>query len=256
MHKTVAAAVDTVRELKDRLPPDPGCEVVVAPPFTALHALAKELAGCPVKLAAQNVHAENQGAFTGEISAPMLSEVGCTHVIVGHSERRELFGEDDEDVNRKLKAVLGARLTPIVCLGETIEQREAGATIERITDQLNRGLRGLDEAEARRLVVAYEPVWAIGTGRTAGPDDAQQAHAALRAQVRERFGEAVASAMRILYGGSARPDNAAGLLAEADVDGLLVGGASLAAESLASIVEAAEPRSSVGSENDSNGAAG
>jgi triosephosphate isomerase len=215
---------------------------VVAPVFTALHAVADTLKGTRVSLCAQNLHWEEQGAFTGEVSAPMLRDVGCAWVLVGHSERRQLFGETDATVHKKLLAASKHGVRPIACLGETLAERESGVTYEVLRRQLDGMLGALDVDEARALlkdfVIAYEPVWAIGTGRTAKASDAQSAHAYLRDRVRDRFGE-VADTVRILYGGSVKADNAAELLAQPDVDGVLVGGASLDAVGFIRIIQAA-----------------
>jgi triosephosphate isomerase len=204
-----------------------------------LYAVREALGGSAVKLAAQNVYWEDQGAYTGEVSAPLLRDVGCAYCIVGHSERRQLFGETNETVHRRVHALLSQGLVPILCVGETLAQREASETLDVVLGQLSRGLDGVGKTEAASLVVAYEPVWAIGTGRTASPADAQEVHAAIRERLGALYDEATASAMRILYGGSVKPENAATLMAEKDLDGALVGGASLNAESFAAIVDAA-----------------
>jgi len=213
-------------------------QVAVAPPFTALATAAEALRGSRIALAAQDVHWEAQGAFTGEVSAPMLAEIGCRHVIVGHSERRQLFGETDEAVRKKAGAVLAAGMRPIVCVGETLAEREAGRTLEVVGRQVRGGLAGLPSAALAALTVAYEPVWAIGTGKTATTAQAQEVHAAIRAVLRELGGPA-ADQMRIQYGGSVKADNAAELMAQPDVDGALVGGASLKAQDFAQIVKGA-----------------
>jgi len=238
MHKTVAESVALVRELRDLVGGIDGVRVAVAPPFTAVHAVAQLLTGSRIEVAGQNAHWEAQGAFTGEISCGMLAEAGATCVIVGHSERRQYFGETDETVNRRTKAVLGAGLTPIVCVGETLEEREAGRTMDVVGRQVRDGLAGLGAPELERVVIAYEPVWAIGTGKTATTAQAQEVHAAIRAVLRELGGD-VAERMPIQYGGSVKPENAAELMGQPDVDGALVGGASLKADSFAAIVEAA-----------------
>jgi len=239
MHKTGAEARSLVREVRA------GAEalaatvdVAVAPPFTALFAAAAELQGSRIGLAAQNVHFEPQGAYTGEVSAPMLAEVGCRFVLVGHSERRQLFGETDESAGRKVKASLAAGLSPILCVGETLPEREAGRTLEVVSRQVRAGLAGLSPAEVGKTTLAYEPVWAIGTGRTATAAQAQEVHAAVRAILRELAG-AGADGIRIQYGGSVKPENAAELMAQPDVDGALVGGASLKAADFVQIVKGA-----------------
>jgi triosephosphate isomerase len=236
-HKSIEESVGLAREIKARLPASTGCDVLIAPVFTALSAVARELEGGSIQLGAQDVYWEDQGAFTGEVSAPMLKDAGCSHVIVGHSERRQLFGETDEAVNRKATAVLGHGMTPIICLGETLEERKAGKTLTLIVSQLNAALEGMKAEQVERVVIAYEPIWAIGTGVTAEPQDAQQAQSRLREEIAARFGPALASGTRILYGGSVKPDNAATLMAQPDVDGALVGGASLSAESFVGTVK-------------------
>ena len=234
MHKTVAEARAFGAALRAAdLPGD--VEVAVAPPFTALAALGETLRGGPVALAAQNVHPREGGAFTGEIAVGMLAELGCGYAIVGHSERRALFGESDAFVAEKVEALQTAGLRPILCIGETLEQREAGATLDVLRAQLEGSLARADDAAAAELVIAYEPVWAIGTGRTATPDVAQDAHAFVRERLRERFG-AAAEAIRVLYGGSVKPDNAPELMSQPDIDGGLVGGASLDPDSFCAII--------------------
>lgn len=215
-----------------------GPEVVVCPPFTALAAAAVIVVGSPVALGAQNCHWEEKGAFTGEVSAAMLAELGVSWVVVGHSERRQYFGESDETAVSRAVAAQRARLGAIFCVGETLAQRQAGETLAVLARQ-TRELGLLDPA---RLAIAYEPVWAIGTGHTATPAQAQEAHAFLRERAREHFGEGAAQRLRILYGGSVKPDNAAELLAEEDVDGALVGGASLDVEGFSAIIQAAAGR--------------
>jgi triosephosphate isomerase len=211
-------------------------DVVVAPPFTALPAVGQALAGTAVALAGQNLYWEREGAYTGEVSPLMLRDVGCTHVILGHSERRQLFAESDEGVARKTAAALTNGLVPIVCVGETLEERESGRTLEVLERQGERALRVLSPDQVAGLIVAYEPVWAIGTGRTATPAEAQEAHAFLRKRLAASHGEPVALATRILYGGSVKPDNIGPLMAQPDIDGALVGGASLSAASFLKIV--------------------
>jgi len=245
MHKLVAEAVAFARALGS-LASVRGVEAAVAPPFTALAALQNALAGTGVALAAQNAHFEKQGAFTGEISVAMLAELGVRYVILGHSERRQLFGESDELIAKKVRAVQAAGLRPILCVGELLAEREAGRTFDVLARQLAGSLAGADSAKATELVVAYEPVWAIGTGRTATPEIAQEAHAFVRARLADRFGGAEASRIRIQYGGSVKPDNAAELLAQPDIDGALVGGASLDPESFSAIIRSRERSAEVG----------
>ncbi len=212
------------------------CQVVMAPPFTALSAVAEEIRGSRIILAAQNVYWESKGAFTGEISIPMLEDVGCGMVIVGHSERRQLFGETDQTVNRRVNALLKSSLQPIVCIGETLAEREAGAYSEVITRQLSESLDSLTAQDLMRIILAYEPVWAIGTGRTASPEIAQEVHSTIRGWLSQKFGSEAAQRVRILYGGSVKPDNISDLMKEPDIDGALVGGACLEAESFLRII--------------------
>jgi triosephosphate isomerase len=212
-------------------------EIVVCPPYVDLHAALESAQGSEVAIGAQDLYWRNEGAFTGEISPPMLVAAGCTHVIIGHSERRQYFGETDDTVNRKLKAALEHGLTPICCVGEVLKEREAGLTEEVLARQCSRALHTVDADEARRLVIAYEPVWAIGTGKTATPEMAREAHAIIRAEAAKALGGEFARALRILYGGSVKPENAKALLSEEEIDGALVGGASLDAKSFAAIVK-------------------
>lgn len=238
MHRGVDDSVALARAVLHRLDRNTSVEVLIAPVFTALYPVHEALGeNARVKLGAQDVFWEDEGAFTGEVSAPLLKDVGCEYVIVGHSERRQHFGETDDMVRRKVGAVLSHGLSVIVCVGETLEEREAGRTEAVVLNQLDVAVRGLNTLA--RMVIAYEPVWAIGTGRTAKPDDAQAVHAAIRQRLASRFGEAEAQAIRILYGGSVKPGNAAELLAQPDIDGALVGGASLDADSFLAIIEAA-----------------
>ena len=236
MHKTVDEALAYARAFRPLVAGAHDVEVVLAPPFTALHALAGALAGSGVGVAGQDLHAEPQGAFTGEISAGMLRDAGAGYVIIGHSERRHLFGETDAEVGAKVRAAVAARLVPIVCVGETLAEREANRTFEVLDRQLQAGLAGLAAAAAESLVVAYEPVWAIGTGRNATPEQAQAAHAHIRGRLGGVLGESSARTRRILYGGSVKPGNVAALAAQPDVDGALVGGAGLDPGSFAEIV--------------------
>jgi triosephosphate isomerase len=239
MHKSAAEARRFASELLPRIRGIAQVEVAIAPPFTALAALAGSLGGSGVALAAQNVHPQAQGAFTGEISIPMLAELGCRYCIVGHSERRALFGESDAFIADKVAALLAAGLRPILCIGETLEQRESGRTHETLRRQLSGSLARIETGAPGELVIAYEPVWAIGTGRTATPELAQEAHGFVRAWLRDRFG-AAADSLRILYGGSMKPDNARALLDQPDVDGGLVGGASLDPADFSAIIRSRE----------------
>jgi triosephosphate isomerase len=236
MHKTAAEAVALVRELRQRL--NTQVQVGIAPPFTALAPVKAALQGSPIELFAQNCHHEKQGAFTGEVSAPMLAELGCDGVILGHSERRQLFGETDEGVNKKLKAALEAQLHPIVCVGETLAEREANRTWEVVSRQLRGALAGISAEQIGKLTLAYEPVWAIGTGKVATTAQAQEVHGQIRGLLRELASAQAAESARIQYGGSVKPDNAAELLAQPDIDGALVGGASLKADDFARIIAA------------------
>jgi triosephosphate isomerase len=212
------------------------CDIVVAPPFTAICAAVEATHGSKVAVGGQDLHWQAEGAFTGEVSGKMLAESGCTYVIVGHSERRQFFGETDESVHQKTKAALDAKLTPIVCVGELLAEREGNQTEAVLKRQFEGGLGALTPAEFSRILVAYEPVWAIGTGRTATPEIAAEAHRFLRGLAAARFTNEQASALRILYGGSVKPDNIKGLMAQAEIDGALVGGASLDPKSFAAIV--------------------
>jgi triosephosphate isomerase len=212
-------------------------EIVVCPPFVDLHAGIEAAKGSNVAIGAQNLHWEKEGAFTGEISAVMLTAIQVTHVIIGHSERRQYFNETDDTVNRKLETALENGLTPIVCVGEVLEEREAGLTEDVLRRQCVRAFNGISAKKAAKLVVAYEPVWAIGTGKTATPQMASDAHAVIRHEVEKSFGEDFAAKLRILYGGSVKPDNASALMSESEIDGALVGGASLDSASFAKIVQ-------------------
>jgi len=235
MHKTTAEAVALVEALKASIASIQDVDIGVAPPFTALMAVAEALRGSAIFVAAQNMHWEPQGAFTGEISAAMLTEVGCTRVIIGHSERRQYFAETDATVNRKLKAALNVQLDPILCIGETLEQREGNATFGVLEQQLRQGLADIPATGMQRLVMAYEPIWAIGTGKTASPAQAQEVHAFIRGLLGDLIGKALADEVRIQYGGSVNAGNVQTLMTQPDVDGALVGGASLEASAFAQI---------------------
>jgi len=235
MYKTASAGAALAREIAAGLRPG-SPEVIVFPPATALHAVAEAVKGTPVRVGGQNMHFAREGAFTGEVSALMLKDAGCTHVLLGHSERRHVFGEDDEMIAKKTRAAADAGLIPVVCVGETLPEREGRRTLEVVERQLERALRQMSADEAGRLAVAYEPVWAIGTGQVATPEQAQEVHAFIRKRLAVSHGDPVAGATRILYGGSVKPDNIAGLMALPDVDGVLVGGASLDAGPFLKIV--------------------
>ena len=238
MYKTVPEALTLVQGLRAGLAARPAeADLMVAPPFTALSSVAAALAGSQVALGAQDLFWEKEGAFTGEVSPAMLRDVGCSHVIIGHSERRQHFGETDETVARKARAALDNGLVPVVCIGELLAERDAGRTLEVVERQLERALRSLTPEEVgQRVAVAYEPVWAIGTGRAATPDQAQEVHAFIRRRIAVSHGDEVAAAARILYGGSVKPDNAGSLMNQPDIDGALVGGACLVADSFLKIV--------------------
>ena len=238
MHKTAAEAVRFVEAVKPHVEGGADREVIIAPPFPALSGAVEAARGTCIRVSAQNLHWEPKGAYTGEVSADMLTAIGCTHVIIGHSERRQYFGETDGSVHLKILAALDAGLTPIVCVGETLEQREAGNTEAVLQEQFAGGIAALEPEQFGRLILAYEPVWAIGTGRTATPAIAEEAHATIRSLAAGRFGDAVAQAVRILYGGSVKPGNFAGLLERDGIDGGLVGGASLDPESFVALIRA------------------
>ncbi len=230
--------IGLVQELLPLLTDEAKCDVVICPPYLTLSDAGKALQGSQIELGAQNVHWAESGAFTGEIGPSMLLTIGCRWVILGHSERRQLFGETDEGVNQRLSASLAAGLKPIVCIGETLEERDAGRVEDVVLGQLDRSLAGLTSQQATATTVAYEPVWAIGTGRTATPEQAEEVHAMIRNRLTATFGEDTAQQMRVQYGGSVKPDNAAELFGQENIDGGLIGGASLDAESFAAIVHA------------------
>ena len=237
MYKTVAEAVAMVQDLRPRVATVTGVRVVVCPPYLALKAVADALAGSPIAVGGQNCYWESAGAFTGEVSAEMLKEAGATYVIIGHSERRQFFGETNATVNKKLKKALQTGLTPIVCVGEMLAEREGGKTERVVDDHISNGLAGISAAEMQRTIIAYEPVWAIGTGKTATPQQAQEVHAFIRGRLARLWDAATAAAVVIQYGGSVKPDNVAELMAQPDIDGALVGGASLKADSFEQLVK-------------------
>ena len=236
MNKTAEEAAAFVTELAQKIGDAPQADVVLAPTALAVTASIEAASGSVISIAAQNVHPKPSGAYTGEISAPMLKAVGAGFCIIGHSERRQYFGESDEFIREKLEALLAEGVQPILCLGESLEERESGQTFERIGHQLRVGLQGLSEDQLAQITVAYEPIWAIGTGKTATPEQAQEAHAFLRTQVAELSSQSVADSLRILYGGSVKPANVQTLMSQTDIDGALVGGASLKVESFLDIV--------------------
>jgi len=239
MNKVSADAAALAREIVGTAGSYSTVDIVLCPPFTALESVATAIDGSLVKLGAQNMHFEGSGAFTGEVSAPMLRALFATHVILGHSERRTLFGETDEFVNKKVLAALKNQLRPILCVGESLAEREAGSTLRVVQAQTERSLDGVAREQAQAIIVAYEPVWAIGTGKVATSEQAQEVHAFIRELLTKQFGEPAAQRIRILYGGSMKPSNAADLLAQRDIDGGLIGGASLEARSFVELVKAA-----------------
>ena len=236
MHKTVGEAVDFAGRLKEKLKGTEVREVAVAPPFTALYQVAEALQGTGIGLAAQNVSDREEGAFTGEISARMLSDAGCRFAIIGHSERRAFFGEDDGLINGKIKAALKYGLKPIFCIGETLSQRESGETFAVLERQVAEGLKGVGASDAARVIIAYEPVWAIGTGKTATPEQAAEVHIFIREAVGRGYGGDISRGIPVIYGGSVNPANIDALMARKDINGVLVGGASLDIESFVRIV--------------------
>ena len=237
MNKTTAEERDLVGKLIPLIGGIKERDVLLAPPFTALQAVAEAIKGTGVALSAQNLHWEDKGAFTGEISAEMLLDLGCKYVIIGHSERRQYFGETDETVNKRLRQALNKGLLPIVCVGETLKEREAGAANGVIERQVAGALQGVTAAEMAKVIIAYEPVWAIGTGKTATPEQADEIHSFIRSKVQVAYGKEVAGSLRIQYGGSVTPDNVSALMSMPDIDGALVGGASLKPESFAALVK-------------------
>ena len=235
LFKTTVEAVELIHELAPLVKGISDVEIVIAPSFTVLGTAKAALAGSAIHLAAQDCFWEQEGAYTGEISPKLLTDVGCSHVIIGHSERRQFFGETDETVNKKLKAALAGNLTVIFCIGETLAERESENTFDVLERQITEGLAGIAATDPNRLIVAYEPVWAIGTGKTASENQAQEVHAFIRNLLAKLYDKSFAERIRILYGGSVKPDNIRGLMSQPDIDGALVGGASLKADSFASI---------------------
>ena len=236
MYKTVKETLHFIEAFKPLVKGSTHCEIVIAPGFTALSEAVKAAQGSNVGISAQDLFWEREGAFTGEISAAMLADIGCGYTIIGHSERRQYFGESNETVSKKIRAALNESLVPIVCVGETLAEREGGQTEQVIETQCHQGLAGLTGEDFSHIILAYEPVWAIGTGRTATPELAEEVHLFIRGMIQQQFGEKVAQGLRILYGGSVKPENIKGLMAQSDIDGALVGGASLKADSFARIV--------------------
>ena len=237
MNKTATEAIQLAAEIKRELYDMDGLDILVCTPFTALVAVQDVLGSSVIELGAQNMHFEENGAYTGEISWPMLKDAGCKYVVLGHSERRHVFGELDDEINKKVKAAISGKLIPILCVGEKLEEREAGKTFEVIRGQLEAGLIDIDLMDSARLVIAYEPVWAIGTGKTATSQQAQEVHLFIRDLLKDKYGIDISQGIRILYGGSIKPANIEELIKEPDVDGGLIGGASLEAGSFCEIVK-------------------
>jgi triosephosphate isomerase len=237
MNKTIRESVEFARLLVNKCAEFADRRVVIAPPFPALHAVGHVLKGTEIHLSAQNLHEQPAGAYTGEVSAGMLVDAGCEYVIVGHSERRTLFGETNDVINNKLKAGISSGLVPIFCIGETLSEREKGQTFTVVDKQIKEGLNNLKTDDIKRIVIAYEPVWAIGTGRTATPEQAQEVHAYIREIIKKAYGEGVSEFVAVIYGGSVNPNNIAGLMAHPDIDGALIGGASLNIESFIRIIQ-------------------
>lgn len=237
MNKNVTEALELVKDLRFKLEGVTDVEIVVCPPFTAIHPVYQFLKGSNIKIGAQNCYFEKKGAFTGEVSPSMLKEAGCTHVILGHSERRQIFKETDELINKKIKAVLSESMHPIVCVGETLEEREKNITKDVVKKQITGCLKGFVSGEVLNMIIAYEPVWAIGTGKNATPEQAEEVHKFIRETIAKLLSKETADAVRIQYGGSVKPDNVSILMSEEDIDGALVGGASLEAESFVKLVK-------------------
>jgi len=238
MNKTITEALDIVRQLSIELKDIKDVDILVCPVFTALYSVSQAVDGLNIKMGAQNLFWEEKGAFTGEISSSMLKDTHCEYVILGHSERRSIFKETNEHVNKKIKAALKAELLPILCVGERLEDREAGKTYDIITDQIKGSLADISADELNKIIIAYEPVWAIGTGKVATPEQAQEVHAFIRKLISDNFGAGTAESLRIQYGGSVKPDNIKVLISQPDIDGALVGGASLKAEDFIQLVQA------------------
>ncbi len=236
MNKTLVESQELVSKIINGLGKDNKCDVIVCPPFTSLNEVYSLIKNTPVKLGAQNMHYEESGAYTGEVSASMIKSVGCEYVILGHSERRTIFSETDETINKRIKAALMSKLKPIFCIGELLEQRESGETMKVVSSQIAKGLEGITTEQMKNVIIAYEPVWAIGTGKTATPQQAQEVHFFIRELAAKKFSTEVADNLIIQYGGSVKPENAGELLAQKDIDGALVGGACLKADSFLSII--------------------
>lgn len=239
MYKTIGEAIELTNGLKRELVDLNGVDIVVCPPFTALTETSEVLAESNIGIGAQNCHFEEEGAFTGEVSCKMIKDTGATYVIIGHSERRQYFAETNESINKKIKTALKHNLTPIVCVGETLKERESNLMFKVLADHIDNGLKGLSKEEALKIVIAYEPVWAIGTGKTATPEQAQEAHKYIRDLLVKMFNKETAETIRIQYGGSVKPENTGELMKQPDIDGALVGGASLKVDSFSQIVKKA-----------------
>jgi triosephosphate isomerase len=239
MYKTVPEALELAKAIAGQCRQLTDAELVVIPPFTALSEVRKAIEGSPIGLGAQNLFWEKEGAFTGEVSAAMLRSAGCEYVVIGHSERRQYFAETNESVNKKIKSALAHELIPIVCIGESLEERQQGKTMAKVETQIDAGLDGFGREEMERMVIAYEPIWAIGTGITATPSQAEEVHRFIREKLEKKYGKDAASCAIILYGGSVKPANAYSLIKEKNINGALVGGASLEAESFIQIAKEA-----------------
>ncbi len=240
MHNNIKQSLELVSELKELLKEKtPDCDVIICPPFTSLSEVSKQIINTPIYLGAQNMYFEEKGAFTGEISASMLISAGCQYVILGHSERRTIFNESDRIINLKIKKAIESELNPIFCIGETLNERESGITREIVQNQIEKGLAGISASQMRKIIIAYEPVWAIGTGKNATPEQAQEVHVFIRSLIKQKYAEALSENIIIQYGGSVKPDNAKELLSQKDIDGALVGGACLNADSFLGIIDAA-----------------
>jgi triosephosphate isomerase len=237
MYKTPQEAADTAKQLVEQVREVADVDIMIAPPFTALESVSRVIKNSPVALGAQNLYWEDEGAYTGEISAPMLKSAGCQYAIIGHSERRQYFGETDKTVNQKIQAAIQVGLKPVFCIGETEQEREAEQTLSVLDKQVRKGLERLLPEQLDTLIIAYEPVWAIGTGKTATEDQAQEVHQFIRSLIEKSFGNDLSKSIRILYGGSVKPDNILNLMAMPDIDGALVGGASLSADSFSRIIK-------------------
>ena len=237
MYKTASDTTSFISEFKPLVSDVANCEIVICPPFTSLNSAKGALKGSNIKLAAQDIFWEEKGAFTGEVSSSMLLDVGCEYVVIGHSERRQFFGETDDSVNKKISAALKATLTPIVCIGESLSQREKGQTFTVLETQIREGFKGITREQMVKMIIAYEPIWAIGTGKTATNSQAEEAHIFIRKTVGGMFGPDVSDKVRILYGGSVKPENISGLMEQPNIDGALVGGASLDPQSFAKLVK-------------------